>query len=43
MAVRAGNVEITITDTGMGIPTEELDQLFARFFRASTATRAAVP
>jgi signal transduction histidine kinase len=27
----------------MGIPTDELDQLFARFFRASTATRAAVP
>ena len=27
----------------MGIPEDELDQLFARFFRASTATRAAVP
>ena len=36
-------VVITITDTGMGIPEDELDQLFARFFRASTATRAAVP
>jgi signal transduction histidine kinase len=34
---------ITVTDTGMGIPAEELNQLFARFFRASTATRAAVP
>ena len=43
VAVRASNVEITITDTGMGIPVDELDQLFARFFRASTATRAAVP
>ncbi len=36
-------IVITITDTGMGIPEDELDQLFARFFRASTATRAAVP
>jgi len=36
-------VVISITDTGMGIPADELDQLFARFFRASTATRAAVP
>ena len=32
-----------LTDTGMGIPANELDQLFSRFFRASTATRAAVP
>ncbi len=34
---------ITVTDTGIGIPEEELDKLFARFFRASTATRNAVP
>jgi len=34
---------ITVTDTGMGIAESELDQLFARFFRASTATRNAVP
>jgi len=51
---RGGNVTITVTDddknifvrltdTGMGIPANELDQLFSRFFRASTATRAAVP
>jgi signal transduction histidine kinase len=37
------NVVVTVEDTGMGIPEAELDQLFARFFRASTATRAAVP
>lgn len=36
-------VTVRLTDTGMGIPANELDQLFARFFRASTATRAAVP
>jgi signal transduction histidine kinase len=51
---RGGNVAITVacdgddiiirlTDTGMGIPAGELDKLFSRFFRASTATRAAVP
>ena len=34
---------IKVRDTGMGIPTEELDMLFARFFRATTATRNAVP
>ena len=35
-------VVLTVADTGIGIPSDELDQLFARFFRASTATRAAV-
>jgi signal transduction histidine kinase len=34
---------ITVRDTGMGIAESELDQLFARFFRASSATRNAVP
>ena len=38
-----GKAIITVADTGMGIPEDELDKLFARFFRASTATRAAVP
>ena len=33
---------ISVRDTGMGIPASELDQLYARFFRASTATRNAV-
>jgi PAS domain S-box-containing protein len=33
---------IAVTDTGYGIPTAELDQLFTRFFRASTAKRNAV-
>ena len=37
------NIVVRLTDTGMGIPANELDQLFSRFFRASTATRAAVP
>ncbi|GAA1442829.1 sensor histidine kinase [Leifsonia poae] len=34
---------ITVTDTGIGIPAVELGQLSTRFFRASTATRNAVP
>ncbi|MFU8947103.1 ATP-binding protein [Mycetocola zhadangensis] len=38
-----GRVEITVRDTGLGIPAAELDQLFTRFFRATTATANAVP
>jgi signal transduction histidine kinase len=37
------HIVVSVVDTGMGIPADELDQLFARFFRASTATRNAVP
>jgi signal transduction histidine kinase len=36
------NAVVTVRDTGMGIPADELDQLYSRFFRASTATRNAV-
>lgn len=34
---------ICVSDTGVGIPADELDQLFGRFFRASTATKNAIP
>lgn len=34
---------IAVSDTGIGIPAVELSQLSQRFFRASTATRNAVP
>jgi signal transduction histidine kinase len=34
---------ISVRDTGVGIPSAEVDRLFTRFFRASTATRNAVP
>lgn len=34
--------DISVRDTGIGIPADEQGQLFTRFFRASTATRNAV-
>lgn len=34
---------LEVEDTGIGIPAAELDGLFSRFFRASSATRNAVP
>ncbi|MFF1634037.1 sensor histidine kinase [Leifsonia sp. NPDC058248] len=39
----ADEAVITVADTGIGIPAVELGQLSTRFFRASTATRNAVP
>jgi signal transduction histidine kinase len=36
------SVEITVLDTGMGIPEAEQAQLFTRFFRASTANAQAI-
>jgi signal transduction histidine kinase len=32
-----------VEDTGVGIPAAEQERLFSRFFRASTATRRAIP
>ncbi len=43
---RAGAVpvaQLSVRDTGIGIPNDEQGKLFTRFFRASTAQRAAVP
>ena len=37
----AGVVEVT--DTGIGIPADELPRLFERFFRASSATDSGIP
>ena len=34
--------EVVIRDTGIGIPEQEQDQLFTRFFRSSTATHHAI-
>jgi signal transduction histidine kinase len=34
---------LEVADTGIGIPQDEVGQLFSRFYRASTATRRAIP
>ena len=38
-----GKVHIIVTDTGVGIPPDEVERLFERFFRASNATREHIP
>jgi signal transduction histidine kinase len=35
-------VVIRVTDTGVGIPSDDIPQLFSRFFRASNVRRAAI-
>lgn len=34
---------IEVSDNGIGVPEAELDELFTRFFRSSTATENAIP
>jgi two-component system, OmpR family, phosphate regulon sensor histidine kinase PhoR len=42
--VRAGNSAVlTVADTGIGIPAQDQDSLFTRFFRASNAVELAIP
>jgi signal transduction histidine kinase len=36
-------LRVEVTDTGIGVPHDELGQLFSRFYRASSATRRAIP
>jgi PAS domain S-box-containing protein len=36
------NIVFTVTDTGIGIPKQEQDRLFTRFFRSSLATSRAI-
>jgi signal transduction histidine kinase len=37
------DVVVRVQDTGIGIPDNQLDQLFERFFRASNATERQIP
>jgi signal transduction histidine kinase len=39
----ANAIDISVKDTGIGIPAEELERLFGRFFRASNATSNSIP
>lgn len=41
--LRDGEIEIAVSDTGMGIPADELPNLFQRFFRTERATAKAIP
>ena len=38
-----GPLQVEVTDTGIGVPPDELGQLFSRFYRASSARRRAIP
>jgi signal transduction histidine kinase len=46
VAIRAAQIDnaidISVIDTGIGIPTEELPRLFGRFFRASNAAASSI-
>ncbi|MDQ4059131.1 MAG: HAMP domain-containing histidine kinase, partial [Actinomycetota bacterium] len=37
-----GAISLSVADTGIGIPEDELDRLFTRFFRSSTAQQRAI-
>lgn len=43
LELEGNSVVLSVRDTGLGIAASELDQLFSRFFRATTATANAVP
>jgi signal transduction histidine kinase len=43
VGTNGGGAKLVVADTGIGVPAEEQKQVFSRFFRASTATRRAIP
>ena len=43
VGTNGGGARLVVADTGIGVPEEEQKQVFSRFFRATTATRRAIP
>jgi PAS domain S-box-containing protein len=43
LETRGSQVELSVEDTGIGIPLREQGRLFERFFRSSTAQQRAIP
>jgi PAS domain S-box-containing protein len=43
VSVVGSDAVVEVQDTGVGIPSDEQDRLFERFFRSSTATEQAIP
>jgi signal transduction histidine kinase len=42
-AQNGSTIELTVSDTGIGIPAAEMKHLFGRFYRASSATDNGIP
>lgn len=43
LAVDGDEAEIVVSDTGIGVPAQEQDRLFTRFFRSTLAQKQAIP